>query len=86
MEKINLKEILAKHDKNYQSGYLHNVENPNVQGANAINAMKEVWDLAVEKCKEGTSLYHPDHGNIGEEFMGVSVDLNSIEQVKELIT
>ena len=78
MAEINLKEILNKHQFENKAFLTSN------EFHTCLNAMKEVWCLAVDKCKEEVELTE-----FALEFMqedaSEAIDLNSIEQVKKLI-
>jgi hypothetical protein len=103
MEKINLKEILEKH--NLYPDSAANIFIKDGKGGSNLDrqlaALKETWNLAVDKCKENISLYFKDtiyvenSKNIGKIYNGwegidedpieVTIDENSLEQVKQLI-
>lgn len=77
MEKINLERILKNHID------LSDYDDFTAQ-ARVIDAMKEIWNLAVDKCKENATatLYRSEND---ERMDSTVVDLYSIEQVKQLI-
>jgi hypothetical protein len=99
MEKIYLKEILDKHSINYGSSgdntraiLLH---------TEALEAMKEVWSLAVDQCiKKQRVVYNEDgipesvkRKKLHIEYLSeacddvtIYTDKKSLEQVRQLIT
>ncbi len=93
MEKIDLKAILAKHCPLDESSMLLK---------DIPDLLKEVWNLAVDKCKENAKLevvpydeeawehiFNPLTFNQIRESENedgeIGIDLQSIEQVKEMI-
>ncbi len=76
--KVDLKAILAKHSPNYKLGLTSGVK-ATTKGTEALDAMKEVWNLAVETCHKQCDVisaytYHPT-----EEYV---IAPYSIEQLK----
>lgn len=80
-----LKQILAKHDKNYQKGLKYNRERAIVTGTNAINAMKEVWCLAIDECIKNGKITI-ETVRTGNSHINLHViDKQSLENLKTLI-
>ena len=100
MEKINLKGILAKHNL-YPDAAAFLFIRDGKEGSSLdrqLAALKEVWDLAVDKCKEnakwkseafdGAFGHSKGYDFVDKDFRigyKVSVDKESLEQVKQLI-
>ena len=88
MSKIDLKTILAKHCKvsvSILDKAVRVADKPDI----FIEAMKEVWNLAVDECKNAAKLKEePNYeysGDSGEPMSYFFIDEDSIEQVKQMI-
>jgi hypothetical protein len=83
MEKINLKEILAKHSGAYEAALeFGREEKVAINGFNAITAMEEVWNLAIDKCKEVVQV----SGEDSEDYnLNKEMAQDSLEQIKHII-
>lgn len=81
-DKINLKEILAKHSESFNLAEKGFKVSDKVLSNDALLAMKEVWDMAVDECKKAAKTKPGrDENNLWGEY----IDLRSIEQVKNMI-
>jgi hypothetical protein len=100
MEKIDLKAILAKHSPNFnllEKGYKVSTR---IESKEALEAMQELWELAVDKCKKEVKIIYSEDGEkskvkskkldvdyLSETSSTVSfkIDLDSLEKVKQMI-
>jgi hypothetical protein len=83
MEKINLKEMLEEKFRTFKVLPMDSlvIRPRGTTERFILELMKEVWNLAVDKCKENAAVLNmeDEYGDYGE------LDENSIEQVKKLI-
>ena len=77
MENINLELILKNHID------LSDYDDFTAE-ARVIDAMREVWNLAVEKCKSNARISYYEGSPSGYEKASYEIDPDSFEQVKLL--
>jgi hypothetical protein len=88
MEKITLQEVLDKHLSNMinesKDSYITLGEmKDQIEYQVVLNSLKEVWNLAVDKCAENAEAI--EGWNTGYSGSAASIDKDSILQVKEMI-
>lgn len=90
MVKIELKAVLGKHSDNYFNSLATEREEYSlVKGVDALKAMQETWNLAVDFCKANAELSKEESYRYSREHKKqisfFPIDKKSIEKVKEMI-